>query len=89
MIKSVIIENNLNNQISFLCKETGVSRSGYYRYWSTKAITSRENMITEEESRLFNIRNIFNKHKGKVGSKQIKMILENDLNIIYNLKSIK
>jgi len=89
MIKSVIIENNLSNQISFLCKETGVSRSGYYRYWSTKAITSRVNMSTNEETRLLNIRYIFNQHKGKVGSKQIKMILENDFNIIYNLKSIK
>ena len=70
-------------------KKIFVLRSGYYRCWSTKAITSRVNMYDEEESRLFNIRNIFNQHKGKVGSKQINMILETDLKIIYNLKSIK
>jgi len=89
LIKVVIDENNLDNLVSFLCNETGVSRSGYYRYWSYKAIISRSNRQATEQERLNNITDVFHAHKNKIGSKQIKMILENDFDLTYNLKSIK
>lgn len=77
------------NMISYLCQLSNVSRSGYYNYFYIKSHTSR---VSCEEHDLENYNNIliaFNfKNRRKV-ARQIKMTLENQFNIIYNLKRIR
>jgi len=89
IINEIIIKNQLKGMVSFLCESAGVSRSGYYTYWNIKAIGARLLREEKELSRLKEIKKVFEDKDGKIGSKQIKMILENDKGISYNLKSIK
>lgn len=75
--------------LSHLCKLANVSRSGYYRYFSknSKSIRAKKNLtdnLVEE-----NILKAFNFKGRKKGARQIKMVLENECNIVYNLKRIR
>lgn len=75
--------------LSYLCKLSGVSRSGYYNYFSTETITRRDNQETIDLESYKNILAAFNFKNRKKGAKQIKMTLENEFNINYNLKRIR
>lgn len=52
IIKSIITKYKLKNMVSYLCNISEVSRSGYYRYFSSVAIEKRKfNKIKDLESK--------------------------------------
>lgn len=75
--------------LSHLCEISNVSRSGYYRYFSknSKAIRVKKDIIDNLVKE--NVLKAFNFKGRKKGARQIKMVLENEFNIIYNLKRIR
>lgn len=75
--------------ISYLCKSVGVSRSGYYNYFSFKSQKSRKKRNNKDEKIKEIILNAYNFKRRKKGARQIKMTLEGQYGIIYNLKRIR
>jgi transposase InsO family protein len=75
--------------ISNLCDLAGVSRSGYYNYFSTKSKGYRESRDIEDELIRDNIIKAYKFKNRKKGARQIKMTLEGQFGIIYNLKRIR
>lgn len=89
-IANTIKKYKLVNMITYLCKISGVSRSGFYRYFSEKAISARKFKKENEEILRKNILNAFNfKNRKTKGARQIKMVLESEFNVVYNLKRIR
>lgn len=87
LINETIVKNKLHNLTSYLCEIAGVSRSGYYSY-----LNSEDIRITREKSDIETkeiILKVFNRRGYKKGSRSIKMVLENEFNIIYSLKKIR
>lgn len=75
--------------VSYLCEAVGVSRSGYYNYFSNKAAEKRKERENNDKVLRDNILKAF-KFKGrKKGARQIKMTLEGQFDIVYNLKRIR
>ena len=89
MIKATIKKYKLKNKLSYLCKLAGVSRSGYYNYFSLKSISTRNKQETNDLESYKNILAAFKFKNRKKGAKQIKMTLQNQFNINYNLKRIR
>ncbi|MGX4667643.1 IS3 family transposase [Cerasibacillus sp. JNUCC 74] len=89
LIRSIIKKYNLRNMVSFLCDICGVSRSGYYNYFSLQSQERRR--AREEQDKLLkkNILKAFNFKKRKKGARQIKMTLMGQFNLNYNLKRIR
>ena len=75
--------------VSYLCKIVGVSRSGYYNYFSAKSIKLRLERDAADEKVKDIIEKAYYFKKRKKGTRQIKMTLECEFDIIYNLKRIK
>ena len=75
--------------ISYLCDLAGVSRSGYYNYFSTKGKVYRACRDTEDELIRDNIIKAYKFKNRKKGARQIKMTLEGQFGITYNLKRIR
>jgi transposase InsO family protein len=75
--------------ISYLCKVSGISRSGYYRHFSKNSINTREIRNNKDEISKENVLKAFNFKNRKKGARQIKMVLENEFGIKYNLKRIR
>lgn len=75
--------------ISYLCKVSGISRSGYYNYFSKNSINMREKRNNKDEISKKNILKAFNFKNRKKGARQIKMVLEGEFGIKYNLKRIR
>lgn len=75
--------------MSYLCKTAGVSRSGYYNYFSFKSQNSRNQRDKKDELLKNDILKAYNFKGRKKGAKQIKMTLEGQYGIIYNLKRIR
>lgn len=75
--------------VSYLCKITGVSRSGYYNYFSMKSQNSRNQRNKQDELLRINILKAYNFKGRKKGARQIKMTLENQFKLNYNLKRIR
>ena len=75
--------------ISYLCDLASVSRSGYYNYFSTKSKGYRESRDIEDELIRDNIIKAYKFKNRKKGARQIKMTLEGQFGIIYNLKRIR
>ena len=75
--------------VSYLCKIAGVSRSGYYNYFSLQSKEQRDKRDDEDDIVKENILKAFNFKGRKKGARQIKMTLEGQFNIIYNLKRIR
>ncbi|PEC50121.1 hypothetical protein COJ46_12960 [Bacillus sp. AFS077874] len=75
--------------ISFLCKISGVSRSGYYIYFSFRASERRTQFENKDSKIKENILKAIKFKKRKKGARQIKMTLQKIFNIIYNLKRIR
>lgn len=75
--------------VSYLCELVGVSRSGYYRYFSEKARLNRQTRNQADEEVKEVILKAFNFRRRKKGARQIKMTLENQYQITYNLKRIR
>lgn len=75
--------------VSYLCESVGVSRSGYYNYFSSRSVAKREEREKNDKVLRDNVLKAF-KFKGrKKGSRQIKMTLEGQFDIVYNLKRIR
>jgi len=89
LINSVIAKYELKNMISYLCKVAGVSRSGYYNYFSLKSEKLREERNKQDEIVRAIILKAYNFRGRKKGARQIKMTLEGQYGIIYNLKRIR
>ncbi|MGI6683921.1 MAG: IS3 family transposase [Bacillota bacterium] len=89
LIKAVVTKNKLKNMISYLCKSLGVSRSGYYNYFSSKSQNARQKRDVKDESVRDIILKAFNFKRRKKGARQIKMTLKGEFGIIYNLKRIR
>lgn len=75
--------------VRFLCKISGVSRSGYYRYFSPKAQKRRSQREKEDLVLKGNILKAFHFKRRKKGARQIKMTLEGQFQLTYNLKRIR
>lgn len=75
--------------IHYLCKISGVSRSGYYNYFSIKSQESRELNDRKDEIVKEIILKSYNFKRRKKGARQIKMTLEGHYGITYNLKRIR
>lgn len=87
LVYEIIIKYGIKGQIKHLCKISGVSTSGYYRYISTKEI--RENKEDKDLLLKNMILEAFNFKGYKKGSRSIKMFLENKFGIIINRKCIQ
>ncbi|NRT91773.1 transposase InsO family protein [Clostridium beijerinckii] len=72
-----------------MCKISGVSRSGYYRYFSSIIVKSRESNEVRDLEIKENILRAYYFKRRKKGARQIKMTLNNHFNINYNLKRIR
>lgn len=73
--------------VTHLCQFAVVSKSGYYNYFKNEV--TRKNRDKKEESDFKLILKAYKFKKRRKGARQIKMILENDFDIIYNLKKIR
>ena len=75
--------------VTYLCDVAGVSRSGYYNYFSEKSQKNRKENEAKDEM----VRNIilkaFNFKRRKKGARQIKMTLAGQFSVVYNLKRIR
>lgn len=68
---------------------SGVSRFGYYNYFSSKSIFKRDNQEGRDLESYKNILAAFNFKNSKKGARQIKMTLSDYFSINYNLKRIR
>ena len=75
--------------ISHLCEVSGVSRSGYYNYFTNKSKITRDALAKADELVRDNILKAYNFKGRKKGARQIKMTLEGEFRIVYNLKRIR
>lgn len=75
--------------VTHLCKSAGVSRSGYYNYYSKRAIEQRKLKEKMDEGLRDIILKAFRFKNRKKGARQIKMTLAGQFNIVYNLKRIR
>lgn len=75
--------------VSYLCEVAGVSRSGYYNYFSEKSQRQRELKDEKDEVVKEIILKAFNFKGRKKGARQIKMTLAGQFSVVYNLKRIR
>lgn len=75
--------------ISFLCQIAGVSRTGYYNYFSNNSINIRKKKEFEDLKKYKLIKKAYDFKNRKKGARQIKMTLQKEFNVIMNLKSIR
>ncbi|WP_370630373.1 IS3 family transposase [Turicibacter sp. TJ11] len=91
MIHQVVSQTStkFNSLISHLCDSLGVSRSGYYRYFSSCAEKARLKRLKDEQQRLEVIQQAIHfKGRKNKGIRQVAMVLKGEFNISFNLKSI-
>ena len=79
----------MKNAVSYLCKTAGISRSGYYNYFAVDSQNRRSQRDKKDEDVKEIILKAFHFKGRKKGARQIKMTLEGQFNIIYNLKRIR
>jgi transposase InsO family protein len=75
--------------IGFLCEISGVSRSGYYNYFSPKSQENRNHREKDDLILRENILKAFQFKRRNKGARQIKMTLKGQFHINYNLKRIR
>ena len=68
---------------------SGVSRSGYYKYFSSTTVKKRQSNEVRDLEIKENILKAYNFKNRKKDARQIKMVLNNHLGINCNLKSIR
>lgn len=73
--------------ITYLCKCIGVSKSGYYNYFANE--NKREIQDNKDKFDFDLILKAYKFKKRKKGSRQIKMVLENEFDTTMNLKKIR
>lgn len=87
LIQETIEQNGFKGITRYFCGLLEVSRSGYYSY--LKASSNREAREKLDLDAKEIILKAFNHRGYKKGSRSIKMILENDLNIVFSRKKIQ
>ncbi len=75
--------------VKYLCEIAGVSRSGYYNYFSAKSQEQRKRKNEKDEEIKEIILKAFHFKRRKKGARQIKMTLAGQFNVVYNLKRIR
>ena len=75
--------------VKYLCKIAGVSRSGYYNYFSVKSQETRNRKDEKDDVVKEIIIKAFHFKNCKKGARQIKMTLAGQFNVVYNLKRIR
>lgn len=75
--------------VSYLCDVMGVSRSGYYNYFTEKSVQKRAIQEQADEIVKDIILKAYRFRGRKKGACQIKMTLQNQYGITYNLKRIR
>lgn len=85
----MIEKYNLTQMVRYLCSVAGVSRSAYYRYFSTDSQANRLQKETQDEQVKEIILKAFHFKRRKKGARQIKMTLEGQFQVVYNLKRIR
>lgn len=73
--------------IQYFCEVAGVSRSGYYNWLKAEGVRQKRERKDEADYEI--IKKVYSRCKGKVGALQIKMILENEENVVMNHKRIR
>lgn len=75
--------------VSYLCKVAGVSRSGYYNYFSISAQEQRKQKSDRDEILKETILKALRFRNRKKVARQIKMTLAGQFQVVYNLKRIR
>ncbi len=75
--------------VKYLCEISGVSRSGYYNYFSAKSQEQRRRKDKKDEEIKKVILKAFHFKNRKKGARQIKMTLAGQFSVVYNLKRIR
>jgi putative transposase len=75
--------------VKYLCEVAGVSRSGYYNYFSVKSEERRKQKNEKDEKVKEVILKAFHFKGRKKGARQIKMTLAGQFKVVYNLKRIR
>jgi len=87
LIYVTIEQNQFKRMTKYFCDLLDVSRSGYYSYLhSSTGREARERLDLEAKNIILKA---FNRRGYKKGSRSIKMILENDYNLIFSRKKIQ
>jgi putative transposase len=89
LIRTVIRKYHLHRMVNYLCNIAGVSRSGYYQYWSSESEKKRNQREREDEQVKETILKAFRFKRRKKGARSIKMTLEGQFKVVYNLKRIR
>lgn len=88
-IHQTIKTYKLKRLVSYLCGVMEVSRSGYYNYFSEKSVQKRVNKDEVDEHVKKMIYKAYHFRGRNKGARQIKMTLENQYKVTYNLKRIR
>lgn len=75
--------------VSYLCDAVGVSRSGYYNYFSEGAKRRRDQKEAKDVKVKEIVLKAFKFKRRKKGARQIKMTLAGQFSVVYNLKRIR
>lgn len=75
--------------VHYLCGVMGISRSGYYNYFTEKSAQKRDSKDENDEVVKEIILKAYHFRGRKKGARQIKMTLQNQYQITYNLKRIR
>ncbi|WP_430982160.1 IS3 family transposase [Lysinibacillus sphaericus] len=89
LISKTIQKYKLKRLVSYLCEIMGVSRSGYYNYFTEKSAQKRAAHELADAAIKEIILKAYHFRGRKKGARQIKMTLENQYGITYNLKRIR
>jgi putative transposase len=81
------VDQGLGRMTRYLCELLNVSRSGYYSY--LEASDARLKRLSADAKAGELIKKAFHRRGFKKGSRSIKMILENEFGVVYNLKRIR
>ncbi|WP_430536738.1 IS3 family transposase [Listeria rocourtiae] len=86
-IQTLVMDDGFTRFTSYFCRLLEVSRSGYYRYIQCQA--HRKQREKQDEIARDLIRKAFQRRGFKKGARSIKMVLENEFNMIYSRKKIR
>jgi putative transposase len=87
LIQETIEHNDFKRMTRYFCDLLEVSRSGYYRYLKASTVRETREQLDLEVKEI--ILKAFNCRGYKKGSRSIKMILENEYDLILSRKKIQ
>ena len=87
LIQETIEQNGFKGMTRYFCDLLEVSRSGYYSYLEASSVRAAREKVDLEAKEI--ILKAFDRRGYKKGSRSIKMILENDFNLIFSRKKIQ